>query len=118
MPPPPPGFGPHTNPNRDYQLLAGDEAEAEQHASQVSAGRLFRLASGEAWVLCGATLLLLVASLAQIAFPKLAGVGVFVEAAHGQVLWLLCSASCLAACLPVTIPFPPLDTVLAALQAT
>lgn len=74
-PPPPPGFGP-SDPNRDYQLLAGDEAEAEaaqQPRKHAAAGRLFALASGEVLPLCAGTLLLLVSAVAQIAVPRLAG---------------------------------------------
>lgn len=75
MPPPRHAWGPG-DPNRDYQLLAGDDAEAQQRdgrAKQVAAGRLFRLAREEAWTLALASLVLLVASVGQVAFPKLAG---------------------------------------------
>lgn len=78
MPPPPSPWG-SRDPNRDYQLLvASDEEEAAESEGQQQhkppgPGRLLALARDEAWALTGASLVLLVSSLAQVAFPKLAG---------------------------------------------
>ena len=66
------------NPNRDYQLLAAEDPEAAQPQQQRKGGgpspwRLVSLAREEAGTLTIATGLLLLASLAQVAVPKLAG---------------------------------------------
>lgn len=71
---PPRRFGGRGDPNRDYTLLAGEpEPDVEGKASQVSTRQLFSLAREEAGSLAVASLVLLVASLTQVAFPKLAG---------------------------------------------
>ena len=57
------------NANRDYVLLSGEEEDAEKGGPQrrpVSAARLFGLARGEWGPLTLATLMLLLASLAQV----------------------------------------------------
>jgi hypothetical protein len=73
MPPPPPPWV-RGDPNRDYQLLPADDAEAAaQQAKPVAPGRLFQLARPELWRLAVASLFLLAGSLGQVAFPKLAG---------------------------------------------
>eukprot|EP00887_Chlorella_sp_A99_P000339 scaffold13.g339.t1 len=61
------------NPNRDYVLLRGGDEETAGPPKRPNAARLFSLASGEAWRIALASLWLLVASLAQLANPKLAG---------------------------------------------
>jgi hypothetical protein len=68
------------DPNRDYQLLsATDDSEAQRQAKPVTARRLFRLARPEAARLAVASLFLLLASVGQVAFPKLAGVVWYLE---------------------------------------
>jgi hypothetical protein len=91
--PRPGGFRMRGDPNRDYQLLAGDDAEAQEAAKAVRPGRLLSLARDEAWVLTLASLVLLVASVGQVAFPKLAGGQRRLDAARtkcqGSQPWLL-----------------------------
>lgn len=67
MPPPgPPPFR-GSDPNRDYQLLASDDAEAAQQAGkQLSASRLFSLARQEVWPLAAGSFALLVGAAAQV----------------------------------------------------
>lgn len=68
----PPRFGggwAARNANRDYTLLSGDGDSPRP----VPARRLLTLVRGEGGTLALATLALLVASVSQVAFPKLAG---------------------------------------------
>lgn len=85
------------NPNRDYVLLKDDEEAPATLSPKLSPWKLLGLARGEAPALAVATALLLVASLAQVAFPALAGQlidvavreqqegGLDPEAARGQI---------------------------------
>ncbi|GAB4815223.1 hypothetical protein N2152v2_002269 [Parachlorella kessleri] len=74
MPPPHGRF--MRNANRDYVLLndTGEDVDPEKAAQQrVSPARLFSLSKGEIPTLVLATVFLLLSSLTQVAFPKLAG---------------------------------------------
>ena len=74
MPPGPPPFR-GGDPNRDYQLLASDDAEAQQAGKQLSASRLFGLARQEVWPLAAGSLVLLIGAAAQVGAGALRVVG-------------------------------------------